>query len=127
MMSLDTLNDRLKTFARERDWEQFQSPKNLSMALIVEAAELVEHFQWLTEQQSIDVSHDKDAEKFREIALEMADILAYLLRMAEVMGVDLLSALEEKIEINERRYPAEKVRGSAKKFSEYQKERKRAK
>ena len=123
--SLQALSDRLKAFAIARDWEQFQSPKNLSMALIVEAAELVEHFQWLTQQQSTDLSLDKDSDKYREIALEMADILAYLLRIADRMEIDLLAALKEKIDINELRYPAEKVRGSAKKYSEYQKENNR--
>lgn len=124
-MTLEALSARLKAFAIERDWEQFQSPKNLSMALIVEAAELVEHFQWLTQQQSVDVSLDKDSQKYREIALEMADILAYLLLIAEKMDVDLLASLKEKIEINEQRYPADKVRGSAKKYSEFQKENNR--
>ena len=124
-MSLKALSHRLKEFAIARDWEQFQSPKNLSMALIVEAAELVEHFQWLTQQQSADVSLDKDSEKYREIALEMADILAYLLRIADRMDIDLLDSLKEKIDINELRYPAEKVRGNAKKYSEYQKENNR--
>ncbi len=124
-MTLEDQSAKLKAFAIERDWEQFQSPKNLSMALIVEAAELVEHFQWLTQQQSVDVSLDKDSQKYREIALEMADILAYLLLIAEKMDVDLLASLKEKIEINEQRYPADKVRGSAKKYSEFQKENNR--
>ncbi len=124
-MTLEALSSRLKAFAIERDWEQFQSPKNLSMALIVEAAELVEHFQWLTQQQSMDVGLDKTSQKYREVALEMADILAYLLRIAERMDIDLLASLKDKIEINELRYPADKVRGSAKKYSEYQKENNR--
>ena len=109
------LRDRLKAFARERDWEQFHSPKNLAMALIVEAAELLEHFQWLTPEQS--ESLDKD--KRREVELEMADIFIYLMRMCERLDVDLLEVVEEKIKLNEEKYPADKVRGSAKKYTEY--------
>lgn len=115
MDSLDDLNRRLLDFARERDWEQFHSPKNLAMALAGEAGELLEHFQWLSEAQSFELPPDK-----REaVALEMADILAYLLRLSQRLDIDLISALERKIEINERRYPAEKVRGDARRASEY--------
>lgn len=109
------LRDRLKAFARERDWEQFHSPKNLAMALIVEAAELLEHFQWLTTEQS----ESLPADKFREVELEMADIFIYLMRLCERLDVDLLKVVEKKIQMNEEKYPAEKVRGSAKKYSEY--------
>jgi len=115
MDTIENLNTVLKQFAIERDWEQFQSPKNLSMALIVEAAELVEHFQWLTEEQSYQLSK----EKHQEVGYEMADILLYLIRLSERLDVDLIAAAEEKIEINEKRYPADKVRGSAKKYSDY--------
>ncbi len=112
---LQELSQRLRCFARERDWEQFHSPKNLSMALIAECAELVEHFQWLTEEQSYALADDKRA----EVELEMADIQIYLLRLAERLGVDLLGAVERKIVLNEQKYPAERVRGSAKKYTEY--------
>lgn len=115
MDTIENLNTVLKQFAIERDWEQFQSPKNLSMALIVEAAELVEHFQWLTEEKSYKLSK----EKHQEVAYEMADILLYLIRLSERLDVDLITAAQEKIEINEKRYPADKVRGSAKKYSDY--------
>ncbi len=115
MDSIDHLNALLKKFSTERDWEQFQSPKNLSMALIVEAAELVEHFQWLTEAQSRKLSK----EKHQEVGYEMADILLYLIRLAERLDIDLIAVAERKIEINEKRYPADKVRGSARKYSEY--------
>lgn len=111
----NTLRDRLKAFAEERDWEQFHSPKNLAMALIVEAAELLEHFQWLTLEQSEALGGDKR----REVELEMADIFIYLMRLCERLDVDLLKVVEEKIQINEEKYPANKVRGSAKKYSEY--------
>ncbi len=116
---IERLSERLREFAIARDWEQFQSPKNLSMALIVEAAELVEHFQWLTEAQSLDLRNQPGSEKHQAIALEMADILAYLLRIADRLNVNLVTALEEKIAINEQRYPADKVRGSARKYNEY--------
>ena len=111
----NTLRDRLKAFARERDWEQFHSPKNLATALIVEAAELLEHFQWLTLEQS----ESLPADKRREVELEMADIFIYLMRLCERLDVDLLKVVEEKIQLNAEKYPAERVRGSAKKYSEY--------
>lgn len=113
--SLEGLRQRLDQFAKARDWEQFHSPKNLSMALIAEAAELVEHFQWLSEAQS----NALDAKKLEEVRLELADILLYLIRMADRLGIDLVKAGNDKIDINEQRYPAEKVRGSAKRASEY--------
>jgi dCTP diphosphatase len=112
---LEELSERLRRFAQERDWEQFHSPKNLSMALIAECAELLEHFQWLTEAQS----HALPADKLAEVELEMADIQIYLLRLAERLGVDLLGAVERKIALNEQKYPADRVRGSAKKYTEY--------
>ena len=105
----------MRQFAEERDWDQFHSPKNLSMALIAEAAELVEHFQWLTEAQSSRLS----AERLREVETELADIFIYLMRLADKLGVDLVAAAQRKMEINEAKYPADKVRGSARKYTEY--------
>jgi len=113
--SLDELNRRLVAFARARDWEQFHSPKNLAMALIAECAELVEHFQWLTEEQSYALPSEKKA----AVALELADILIYLLRCAERLDIDLLDAAHRKIALNEARYPADRVRGDARRASEY--------
>ncbi|MCG7866956.1 MAG: nucleotide pyrophosphohydrolase [Candidatus Thiodiazotropha taylori] len=113
--SLDNLNKRLKQFAQTRDWEQFHSPKNLTMALIAECAELVEHFQWLTEEQSMNLPD----EKHQQVAMEMADILIYLVRCAERLDIDLVEAAERKIAINEARYPADKVRGDARRADEY--------
>lgn len=113
--SLRQLSARLRDFARERDWEQFHSPKNLSMALIAEAAELVEHFQWLSEAQSYQLAD----EKREAVALELADILIFLLRIAERLDLDPVAAAWRKIEINEARYPADKVRGDARRASEY--------
>jgi len=113
--SLQELSDRLRDFARERDWEKFHSPKNLAMALIAEAAELVEHFQWLTEEQSYQLPQNKK----QEVAMELADILIFLLRCAERLGIDPMAAAWQKIEINERRYPADQVRGDARRACEY--------
>ncbi|MGD9172504.1 MAG: nucleotide pyrophosphohydrolase [Candidatus Thiodiazotropha sp.] len=113
--SLDDLNCRLKAFAQNRNWEQFHNPKNLTMAMIAECAELVEHFQWLTPEQSMNLSQ----EKHDEVALEMADILIYLIRCAERLDIDLIEAVERKIAINEARYPVEKVFGDARRASEY--------
>lgn len=112
---LDELRDRLREFVRERDWEQFHSPKNLAMAMIVEAAELVEHFQWLTEDESNDIS----PEKREEVAHEIADTFIYLLRMADVLNIDLIEAAQAKMTLNAQKYPADKVRGSNAKYTEY--------
>lgn len=112
----EKLQKRLKKFAIDRNWEQFHSPKNIVMALSGEAGELTEHFQWLTEQQS----YELDADKKQEVALEMADIFIYLMRLAERLEINLLEKVDEKIEINEQRYPVEKVKGSSKKYNEYE-------
>jgi len=117
-MNQNDLNDlklRLRKFADERDWNQFHSPKNLSMALIGEAAELVEHFQWLTEEQSKALSSDK----YNEVVLELADIFIYLIRIADKLNVDLINTAYKKIAINEQKYPVEKVKGKSKKYTEY--------
>jgi len=109
------LRDKLRKFVAERDWDQFHSPKNLAMALSVEAAELVEHFQWLTEEQS----RQLPPEKLAQVRDEMADVLVYLVRLADKLDVDLLAAAAQKIEKNALKYPAGKVRGSMKKYSDY--------
>ena len=113
--SLDDLRQALAHFASARDWDQFHSPKNLAMALIAEAAELVEHFQWLTEEQSRALAPDK----LGEVRLELADILIYLVRIADKLEVDLIAAARHKMRINETRYPAEQVRGDARRATEY--------
>jgi dCTP diphosphatase len=117
-MSADRLAElqrRLAEFASARDWDQFHSPKNLAMALSVEAAELVEELQWLTEEQS----RALEPERYERVRLEAADVLIYLLRFADKVGIDLLRAADEKIALNERKYPADRVRGDARKYSEY--------
>lgn len=105
------LRDRLRAFAAERDWEQFHSPKNLSMALMVEVAELMEHFQWLTEAQSAALP----TETRQAVSEELADCLLYLVRLSDQLGVDLREAALLKLEKNAAKYPADLVRGSAKK------------
>ena len=116
MDSIADLNQKLLTFARERDWEQFHSPKNLAMALAGEAGELLEHFQWLTQQQS----HELPPDKKDEVALEMADIFIYLIRMSERLDIDLIAAVNRKVAINQDRYPSHKVRGDARRAEEYE-------
>lgn len=101
-MTLDGLRDRLRQFASDRDWEQFHTPKNLTMALSVEASELVEIFQWLTPEQSATVMLGEEADHVRE---EMADILIYLVRLADVLDIDLLDASNGKVNLNEHRFP----------------------
>lgn len=112
---LEALRKRLGRFAEERDWDQFHSPKNLSMALIAEAAELIEHFQWLSEQDSKSLP----PKKHEQVAMELADIFIFLIRIADKLDVDLAASAWKKIQINETRYPANKVKGSARRASEY--------
>lgn len=114
-MELEKLKARIREFAEARDWDQFHSPKNLSMALVAEAAELVEQFQWLTEEQSANLP----ADKLEEVKNELGDIFIYLIRISDKLGIDLLKATQNKIDINDKKYPADKVRGSAKKYTEY--------
>ena len=113
--SLEELRLRLRDFVAERDWDKFHSPKNLAMALAVECAELVEQFQWLTEEQSV----RPDAARLARVEAELADILVYLVRIADRLDVDLLAATGRKLEENARKYPAERVRGKALKYDEY--------
>lgn len=116
MNDLEKLKRRLSDFAAARDWDQFHSPKNLSMALIAEAGELLEHFQWLTESQSARLP----VEKLAAVRHELADVLIYLIRLADKLDVNLLDAVEEKMAVNEARYPADKVRGRADKYTDYE-------
>ncbi len=112
---IPALQERLRKFAHERDWEQFHSPKNLAMALTVEAGELQEIFQWLTEQQSSDL----DVQQRQHVQEEMADVLLYLCRLADVMDIDLQAAAISKLERNAEKYPCGQVRGKAAKYTEY--------
>jgi len=113
MSELTELKERLRAFAAERDWQQFHTPKNLAMALIGEAAEVVEHFQWLTAEESAALPPEQRA----EIALELADVLLYLVMLADRLGVDLGDAGRRKIALNAEKYPVESSRGSSRKYS----------
>jgi dCTP diphosphatase len=112
---LADLADSLEQFAEERDWNQFHTPKNLAMALTAEAGELLEIFQWLTPEQS----QSLDQRKREELADELGDILIYLVRLASISGIDLLGAARAKLEKNKQKYPAPKVKGDPRKYTEY--------
>ena len=115
MNELEELRVLISNFAKERDWDQFHSPKNLSMALIVEAGELVEHFQWLKQSESHELSKDK----LEAVEEELADILVYLIRIADRLDIDLIDAARKKIKSNTAKYPVDMVRGSSRKYTEY--------
>jgi NTP pyrophosphatase (non-canonical NTP hydrolase) len=116
MTTLDVshIAKRLSDFARERDWEQFHSPKNIATALSVEAAELLEIFQWLTDEQSRELSREA-MEKVKE---EAADVLLYLIRLTDLLHIDLAAAVDAKLAANARKYPAHKAHGNSKKYTE---------
>ena len=112
--ALQALLNALREFARERDWEQFHSPKNLATALSVEAAELLEHFQWLTDEQSRTLD---DANR-TAVGEELADVLLYLLQLADKLDIDPLQAAERKLRLNAEKYPADRARGRSDKYTE---------
>lgn len=113
----DPLRDlalQLDQFAKDRDWQQFHSPKNLASALVVEAGELLEHFQWMTEQQSRALA----PEKRNAVAAEIADVLLYLILLSTALGIDPIAAAQAKLKLNELKYPVARARGSSKKYDE---------
>lgn len=111
---MQELIEKLREFANQRDWEQYHSPKNLAMALSVEVAELVEHFQWLTQAES----HDLKAEKREQIRDEIGDVLIYLTSLADKFGINPVEAAKKKISINEKKYPVELSKGKSHKYTE---------
>lgn len=113
--SLDDLAQQLDRFARDRDWQQFHAPKNLACALVVEAGELLEHFQWLTEQQSLALSPEKRA----EVGAEVADVLLYLIQLANTLGIDPIAAAQAKLKLNAQKYPVDLARGSSAKYDQF--------
>ena len=115
-LGLEDLRSAICAFIAERDWEQFHSPKNLAMALSVESSEIVEHFQWLTEEQS----RRLPPEKLAEVREEIGDVMIYLTEIAAKLGIDPVEAAKSKLEINRQKYPAELVRGKADKYTEYE-------
>jgi len=112
--SLDTLRQRIREFAQARAWERYHTPKNLVMALSVEASELLEPFQWLTAEQSLQLS----AEQHEAVRQEIADVLIYLTRLADLLDIDLLDAAADKLALNARKYPVGKAHGNALKYSD---------
>ncbi len=112
--TIEQLAEAVRQFGRERDWQLYHSPKNLTAALIVEAAELLEPFQWLTEEQS----HKLPPEKLEAVRQEMADVLIYLVSLANTLDLDLLKAAEDKLAINAQKYPVETAKGSCAKYNE---------
>ena len=113
---MEDLVKKVRGFRQERDWGRYHSPKNLVMALMVEASELAEHFQWLTEEQSSSLQPDKLA----EVREEVGDVLIYLVNLCDRLGIDPVAAAHEKLEKNKEKYPAAKVQGRYYKYSEYE-------
>ncbi|MCQ9376695.1 nucleotide pyrophosphohydrolase [Methyloversatilis sp. XJ19-49] len=111
---LRSLRNLIRQFVAERDWAQFHTPKNLAMAMSIEAAEVMEHFQWLV------TGHELPDAKKRAVGHELADTLVYLVRLADTLDIDLPAAIAEKMQINRDKYPAERVRGDARKYDEYE-------
>ena len=114
MNELERLRDALRVFAFEREWDQFHTPKNLAMALSVEVAELVEHFQWQSGEQSC----HPPPEVLAAVGEEAADVLLYLIRLSDRLGIDLVAAADKKLVLNARRYPVDKARGRSQKYTE---------
>jgi len=113
---LVALRDQIRTFVDERDWDQFHSPKNLATALSVEAAELLEPFQWLQVGDAAELG----AKNLAQVTQEAADVLVYLVRLADKLDIDLMAAVAEKMVLNREKYPADKVRGDSRKYTEYE-------
>lgn len=114
MKDLEDLRQRMREFVADRDWEQFHSPKNLVMAMSVEVSELLEHFQWLTLEQS----EALDEAALEEVADEIADVQIYLIRLADRLGIDILEASERKFRKNAEKYPVDLSKGRAKKYTD---------
>jgi NTP pyrophosphatase (non-canonical NTP hydrolase) len=110
--SLAALEAEIDAFVLERDWAQFHTPKNLAMSVAIEAAEILEHFQWLTGEESRDLAR----EKRDEVGNEIGDVLIYLLRLSRTLDVDIVAAARKKLDENRRKYPVEKARGKATKY-----------
>jgi NTP pyrophosphatase (non-canonical NTP hydrolase) len=115
VFTMEELRKMLRAFAKERDWDQFHSPKNLSMALAVEAAEILEHFQWLTQEESGNLS----PEALKKVGEEIGDVQIYLTRLSDQLGIDPIEAAVEKLEINRLKYPPDKARGKATKYTDF--------
>ena|SRR5258706_7691894 len=112
--SLQDLARQLEQFAKDRDWQQFHSPKNLASALIVEAGELLEHFQWISESQSRTLT----SERRDAVGAEVADVLLYLIQLSAALGIDPIAAAQAKLNLNKLKYPVERARGNSNKYDE---------
>jgi len=112
---LSVISQKVIQFRNARDWKQFHDPKNLAEAISIESAELLEKFLWTT----TDKSYDMDSHKLEDIQEEIADIMIFLIYMCNGLNIDLAQAVESKIEINEKKYPVEKAKGSSKKYKEF--------
>jgi NTP pyrophosphatase (non-canonical NTP hydrolase) len=119
MDKLDDIQAAIRQFRDERDWMQFHNPKNLASSIVIEAAELLEHFQWKTPQESEAVTREQKA----AVAEEIADVAIYLIELADNLGIDLIKAANAKLKKNAEKYPAEQVRGSSRKYIEYSRKR----
>jgi dCTP diphosphatase len=117
MDKLDSMKERFSKFAKERDWEKYHNPKDLAMKISIEASELLEKFEWKTQEESFQVVKDKE----EEVASEMADVLAMLLELSNITGIDLYEAFNKKMDLNDKRYPKELVKGKSHKYTYYQK------
>lgn len=114
-MDTDKIQGEIRQFARERDWEKFHTPKNIATALTVEASELMELFQWLTTEESEQIMKTDKAQAVRH---EVADVAVYLLRLCDLLKIDLSTAIEEKLKLNAQKYPVELAKGHARKYDE---------
>lgn len=114
-MQIEEIRDSLRQFAAEREWDKFHSPKNLSAALAVEAGELLEHFQWLTDAESAALNENSR----EQVALEMADVFLYLVRLSDKLNVDLIEVARRKLALNAQKYPVQLAKGNAKKYTEF--------
>lgn len=113
-IGLGELRNRLRKFASDRDWDQFHTPKNLAISISIEAGELLEHFQWV----SADPGQSFSSEEKSAIRKEMADVLLYLIRLSDLLNIDLLESALEKLEENAQKYPVEKAKGTSKKYTD---------
>ena len=116
---LEDLKEKIKNFVRERDWEKYHSPKNLSMAIAIEAAELMEHFQWISEKESEKLL--KNPEKRQEIEEELADIAIYILDFCNLFDIDFEKIVEKKLKKSAEKYPVNLVKGKSHKYTHYKK------
>ena len=118
-INVEEIKTYLREFSKDRDWDQYHTPKNLACALSVEASELLEIFQWMNQEEENNLVLDNSNENRKKIEDEMSDILTYLIRLSDILKIDLSSSMKRKFQENEEKYPADQVRGSARKYNDY--------